>query len=32
MAMDWLDGARYGDTNGFADDYARIMWPWATGS
>ena len=28
MAMDWLDGARYADTNGFADDYARIMWPW----
>ena len=28
MAMDWLDGARYADTNGFQNDFARIMWPW----
>jgi hypothetical protein len=28
MAMDWLDGARFADTNGFQNDFARIMWPW----
>jgi hypothetical protein len=28
MAMDWLDGARYADTNGFQNDFARTMWPW----
>jgi hypothetical protein len=28
MAMDWLDGARYADTNGFQNDFARSMWPW----
>ena len=26
--MDWLDGARYADTNGFQNDFARTMWPW----
>ena len=28
MAMDWLDEARYADTNGFQNDFARTMWPW----
>lgn len=28
MAMDWLDGARYADTNGFQNDFAREMWLW----
>ncbi len=28
MAMDWLDGARYADSNGFQNDFERHMWPW----
>ena len=28
MAMDWLDVARFADTNGFQNDFARTMWPW----
>jgi hypothetical protein len=28
MATDWLDEARYADTNGFQNDFARTMWPW----
>ncbi|ODU01649.1 MAG: hypothetical protein ABS79_01350 [Planctomycetes bacterium SCN 63-9] len=28
MATDWLDGARYADTNGYQNDFARTMWPW----
>jgi mono/diheme cytochrome c family protein len=28
MAMDWLDQARYADTNGYQNDFSRIMWPW----
>ncbi len=28
MAMDWLDVARYADTNGYQNDFARTMWPW----
>jgi hypothetical protein len=28
LAMDWLDGARYADTNGYQNDFARTMWPW----
>ena len=28
MARRWLDGARYADTNGFQNDFHRIMWPW----
>lgn len=27
-AIDWLDGARYADTNGYQNDFARQMWPW----
>ena len=25
---DWLDAARYADTNGFQNDPERKMWPW----
>ncbi len=25
---DWLDAARYADTNGFQGDPTRSMWPW----
>ncbi len=28
MAMDWLDGARYADTNGYQVDMDRQMWRW----
>jgi Protein of unknown function (DUF1549)/Planctomycete cytochrome C len=28
MAMDWLDVARYADTNGYQNDFARTVWPW----
>lgn len=28
MAMDWLDLARYADSNGFQSDGSRQMWPW----
>src|SRR5690606_627479 len=24
----WLDGARYADSNGYQNDFARHMWPW----
>ena len=27
-AWDWLDAARYSDTNGFQGDPVRKMWPW----
>lgn len=27
-ARGWLDGARYADTNGYQNDFARNMWPW----
>lgn len=27
-AWDWLDAARYSDTNGFQGDPTRKMWPW----
>lgn len=27
-AWDWLDVARYADTNGFQGDPTRTMWPW----
>ncbi len=27
-AWDWLDAARYADTNGFQGDPTRTMWPW----
>lgn len=28
MALGWLDGARYADTNGYQNDFNRNMWPW----
>ncbi|MFM1832883.1 MAG: hypothetical protein RLZZ461_1199, partial [Planctomycetota bacterium] len=28
MAWDWLDLARYADTNGFQNDPTRTQWPW----
>lgn len=28
MAMEWLDLARYADTNGYNNDEDRTMWPW----
>ncbi len=28
MAWDWLDLARYADTNGFQNDATRTQWPW----
>ncbi len=31
MAWDWLDAARYADSNGFQGDPERTMWPWRDG-
>lgn len=28
MAMQWLDYARFADSNGFQTDSSRSMWPW----
>lgn len=28
MALDWLDAARYADSNGYQADGTRTMWPW----
>jgi hypothetical protein len=28
MAVDWLDAARYADTNGYFSDATRQAWPW----
>ncbi|MEQ1826612.1 MAG: PSD1 and planctomycete cytochrome C domain-containing protein [Pirellula sp.] len=28
MAVDWLDAARYADTNGYQVDRNRELWPW----
>lgn len=28
MAVDWLDAARYADSNGYQVDRDREMWPW----
>ncbi len=28
VAIDWLDAARYADTNGYQNDFYRSMWPW----
>lgn len=28
MAMDWLDAARYADSNGYQADYERYQWRW----
>ncbi|MGK0187999.1 MAG: hypothetical protein ACI9R3_003791 [Verrucomicrobiales bacterium] len=28
MSWDWLDAARYADSNGYQGDNERTMWPW----
>jgi SAM-dependent methyltransferase len=28
LAHDWLDSARYADSNGYQSDATRTMWPW----
>jgi len=28
MAIDWMDAARYADTNGYFGDLPRMAWPW----
>ncbi|MGY8655165.1 MAG: PSD1 and planctomycete cytochrome C domain-containing protein [Verrucomicrobiia bacterium] len=28
MTWDWLDAARYADSNGYQGDSERTMWPW----
>lgn len=28
MAWEWLEAARYADTNGYQGDAERTMWPW----
>ncbi|SDN08428.1 DUF1553 domain-containing protein [Kriegella aquimaris] len=28
MALEWLDVARYADSNGYSQDGLRTMWPW----
>jgi hypothetical protein len=28
LALDWLDAARYADTNGYYTDLERHAWPW----
>ncbi|MFO0867939.1 MAG: DUF1553 domain-containing protein [Pirellulales bacterium] len=28
MTMQWLDAARFADTNGYNNDEERSMWPW----
>ncbi|HEV2292981.1 MAG TPA: PSD1 and planctomycete cytochrome C domain-containing protein [Tepidisphaeraceae bacterium] len=28
MVWNWLDAARYADTNGYQNDPIRTMWPW----
>jgi mono/diheme cytochrome c family protein len=28
MAIEWLDIARFADTNGYQNDFNRSMWPW----
>ncbi len=28
MAWDWLEAARYSDSNGYQGDRERTMWPW----
>ena len=28
MAWDWMEAARYADTNGYQGDNTRTMWPW----
>jgi hypothetical protein len=28
MSLEWLDAARYSDSNGYQHDGTRTMWPW----
>jgi hypothetical protein len=28
LAYDWLDAARYADSNGYQSDRTRTLWPW----
>lgn len=28
MVLEWLDSARYADSNGYQTDGSRAMWPW----
>ena len=28
MAIEWLDAARYADSNGYQSDRTRTLWPW----
>jgi hypothetical protein len=28
MVLDWLDAARFADSNGYQQDRTRTMWPW----
>lgn len=28
MVLEWLDAARYADSNGYQADLTRTMWPW----
>jgi hypothetical protein len=31
MVLEWLDAARYADSNGYQSDGTRTMWPWRDG-
>jgi hypothetical protein len=31
MVLDWLDAARYADSNGYQQDRTRTNWPWRDG-
>ncbi len=31
MVLDWLDAARYADSNGYQQDRTRTLWPWRDG-
>jgi hypothetical protein len=31
MVLEWLDAARYADSNGYQTDGTRPMWPWRDG-
>lgn len=31
MVLEWLDAARYADSNGYQSDGTRTLWPWRDG-
>jgi hypothetical protein len=31
MVLEWLDAARYADSNGYQTDRTRTLWPWRDG-